>query len=80
VAPRVAPIDQAGQAAIDRHLFQVDEGDVELRTQRLTHGLVRDVLELEQDLAEGKLQAGLLREGVLELLFADGAAGEQDLT
>src|SRR5229473_4073448 len=79
VTPRVASVDQAREAAIDRHLFQIDERHVELRAQRLAHGLVRDVLELEQDLAEGKLQAGLLREGVLELLFGDGTAGEKDL-
>ena len=79
VTPRVASVDQARQATIDRYLFQIDERHVELRAQRLAHGFVGDVLELEQDLAEGKLQAGLLREGMLELMFGDGTAREKDL-
>ncbi len=80
MAPRVAPVDHAGEPPIDGHLLQVDEGNLELLAQGLPHGLVGDVVELEEDLAEGKLDAFLLGEGMLELRLGDRAFGEENLT
>ena len=79
MAPGVAPVDHPGEPAIDGHLLQVDEGDLELLAQGLPHRLVGDVVELEEDLAEGQLEALLLGEGVLELRLGDRPAGEEDL-
>jgi hypothetical protein len=79
MAPRVAPVDHPGEPAIDGHLLQVDEGNLELLAQGLPHRVVGDVVELEEDLAEGELEALLLGESVLELGLGDRPVGEEDL-
>jgi hypothetical protein len=79
MAARVAPVDHPGEPAIDGHLLQVDEGNPQLLAQGLPHRLVGDVVELEEDLAEGKLETLLLGEGVLELGLGDRPVGEENL-
>src|SRR6266436_2623323 len=80
MALRVAPVDHADKPAIDRHLLEVDKGHVELLAQRLPHGVVRDVVELDQHRTERKLQTPLLGQGMLELLLGDRLVGEKNLS
>src|SRR5215470_16042631 len=76
---RVALVDHASEAPVERDLLEVDVRDIELLGERLAHRLVGDVVELEEHLAQGQLELRLLSEGVLELGFADGPELPEDL-
>ena len=78
-APGVVGPDELGQAPVERHLFEVDEGDVELTAERSTERLVGDELHLEEHLTERLLHPGLLGQRLLQLGLREGPSGDQNL-
>jgi hypothetical protein len=79
VASREGSIHGARQVAIDHDLVEIDKGHAELARQGEAHGIVRDVAELHQDLADRQLLGFLSGQRMIELLARDGAAANQQL-